>query len=54
MTNLIVPQNYDKDGSSITASLSCIQDMKMNDINQIAENADSLIKILETIKQKKM
>ena len=39
--------------NSLAASLLNIKDMPMNDIDQIAENADNLIEILQTIKQVK-
>ena len=55
VTNLIVPSNCDKDNSAaaLTASLMNITELQMNDIDNIALNADNLIQILQTIKKTK-
>lgn len=52
----MVPTNNSNNAAatnSLAASLLNIKDMPMNDIDQIAENADNLIEILQTIKQVK-
>ena len=58
ITNIEVPQKEigqtdavnDSNQMPLKASLLNLQDMQMNDIDQIAENADNLIEILQTIK----
>ena len=62
ITNIEVPQKEigqpdavtDSNQMPLKASLLNLQDMQMNDIDQIAENADNLIEILQTIKQAKL